>query len=485
MLGIVGTTFGIFWQVISVWYWVLLPFVFIPLFLKAWLWWHQERWEKNQNYVLLELVPPRESMLPLQAMEDVISSLSSIHTSLRGFKNIKKRWFEGKKQSYVTLEIVSIGDMPHMLIRCLENQVDIVETALYSQYPELEIVRVKDYVKQVPLTAPNSQWDLYGFDLTLKKPDPYPIKTHSLFIEKKPESIKEEKRIDPLTTLLEGISKLKEGEHLWVQIRIEPTDNSESGFVTRGKTLVNKLIHREEKSKVSSSGSAVSQVGGDFRDIASNLPTAMVMPPAFGEPTKDAKSSTFLPPEMKLTTREKFVVNAIEEKISKTVFKTNIRSLYIARRDVFQEGHRSLAEQFFLGFHVEDLNSFAKIKKTRTKVYFYHIFTKRFDFLKKKQFLRRYMLRATPFYPKEGGTFILNSEELATIFHIPIRVGSVGTFLPRTESRKSEPPAALFAHGDPVTLEAESVQNQAGSEAPQPDPTASRKSVPPSELPTV
>lgn len=480
-MDIVSTLLSGIWEIIATWYWIALPFLAVPIFLKAWLWWHQERWESKQNYVLLELVPPKESVLPLQAMENVLSSLYSIHTSLYGFKNLFKRWFEGTKPSYLSLEIVSIGDIPHMLIRCLEDHVEAVETALYSQYPELEIVRVKDYVKQVPLTAPNSQWDLYGMDLVLKKPSPIPIKTHSLFFEQKPESVKEEKRIDPITTLLEGISKLKEGENLWVQIRIEPASNSETGFVTEGKKLINKLIHRDEKSK--SSNSTLGRVAKDFGDVASNLPTAALQPPVFGKAADANKKDSFIPPEMKLTAREKFVVTAIEEKISKAAFKTNIRSLYIAHKDVFTKTHRSLAEQFFLEFQAEDLNGFAKIKKTRTKTYFYHIFQKRFDYLKKKQLFRRYILRATPFWPKEGGTFILNSEELATIFHIPLRVGKVGTFLPRTESRKGEPPSQLFTRGEPATLEAEE-QPESESQPPA-QPGESTKGQPPSELPTL
>ena len=38
----------------------------------------------------------------------------------------------------------------------------LIESNIYSQYPEVEIVQVEDYTKNVPVDIPNRDWDLFG-----------------------------------------------------------------------------------------------------------------------------------------------------------------------------------------------------------------------------------------------------------------------------------------------------------------------------------
>lgn len=393
------------------WYWVLPPLFLLLFFIKAVLWWRRELWEKKKKYVLMEIIPPEEIPQTFQAMEQIFSNIWGIHSSLTGFKNLGKKWGTGKKLPRFTLEIIGIGDVPHLLVRCFKEHKDTIKAAFYGQFPELEIVEVKDYTSFVPPNIPSKEWDLYGFDSMLINPDVYPIKTYNQFFELKPETIKQEKRIDPLSTLLEGMAELKPEEQIWVQINATPVTPQDNNYMKRGRALIDKLTHRKEE-----------------REKAE---------------AKERDEKGFIPPEMKLTSREREILSGVETKISKQAFEVNIRSIYLAKKNVFEKGRKSLAEQFFTGFNTQDLNGFKKWGKTKTRVYFFHIFGKRFSYLKKRQIFRRYLLRETPLFPKRDGLFVLNTEELATIFHLPLNVNIIGTYLPRVQAKKGEAPAEL------------------------------------------
>lgn len=395
----------LFGQIFLAWAWILFPLILFGLSIKIWLWWRQEKWETKQNYVLLEIIPPPENKKPFKSMELFFSNVWGIYSSLKLVKIINK-WIHGRKMYHLSLEITNIDEQIHMYIRARAEHRDTIEAAIYSQFPNSEIRAVRDYIEEIPFHTPNKKWNLYGFDLKLNKPDVYPIKTFSSFFEERSDPSKEEKRIDPIVVLFEGLKRLKPDEQIWLQIRIQPTTSRESNYLERGRRIINKLTFRDQK-----------------------------------PPTREEKKESFIPPEMKLTAREREIVKAIETKISKPVFKTNIRCLYFGRREIFQRGRRTLAEQYFNGFNTTDLNSAQKWSKTKTRIY--NFFVKRRLFFRKRNIFRRYILRETPLFPKnqEEKTFILNTEELATIFHFPVEAEHLGSFV--SADKKAEAPYNL------------------------------------------
>jgi len=40
-------------------------------------------------------------------------------------------------------------------------------------------------------------------------------------------------------------------------------------------------------------------------------------------------------------------------------------------------------------------------------------------YLRQRKLFRNYINRLGPFFPNDGGTFILNTEEIASLFHFP------------------------------------------------------------------
>jgi hypothetical protein len=400
------------------WWWAFLPFFVFPLFRSAWLLKRREEWEKKQKYKFLEIVVPNEVEKPLFSMEQVFSNIWPIYTNLDGRMNWKKKYWYGQRQDHLTIEIVGNGIAPRFFLRVHEDQVDTIEAAFFAQYPELEFRETDDsFMQEVSWNLPDHKWDMYGFDEVLERPDFYPIKTYNQFFEMKPDNVKEEKRMDPINTLIEGLRKLNPQERAWVQLRLEPIAENDGNYLRRGKALVNKLVHRKDIKGLS---------------IVSLL---------WGQRNSSREERELIPPEMKLTPGEREEVELVEDKIGKNSYKVNIRCILFGQKNIFKPSRKALLEEYFSSFSAPDLNIFKKFSKTKTKIQYF--FIKRRTFFRKRQIFSRYLLRETPLYPRKGGTYILNIEELATIFHPPISSAKSAVFLQRVSAKKGDSPDNL------------------------------------------
>ncbi|MCD5397238.1 MAG: hypothetical protein LRZ96_01485 [Candidatus Pacebacteria bacterium] len=416
--------FQIIWGVFRVWWWVILPFIVIRPFLFLWLWWRNEVWSKKQKSILLEIKLPKEVSKPIKAMETVFSGLWVIYDPC----NWKEKWIEGKYLLSFSLEIVSIDGQPHFFIRVPESSKALVESNIYAQYPEVEIAEVPDYTQAVPQDIPNKDWDLWGCSFQTLKEDIYPIKTYSKFFEENIQT-KEEKRIDPIAGLLEGMAKLKKGEQLWVQFLVKPITGKENSFLKRGKKKIQELARRPEKTKP--------------KRIIQEAAEILI----FKVKEEGEKEKSSIPSEMQLLSGEKEEILAIEEKMSKYFFEVSIRFIYLGKKDAFFKPHVKTPLAFFTQFSTQNFNGFKPLSKTVTKVDYF--FIKRRTYVLKKRLLRLYKSRLNPFSPvssKEGGkegVFVLNIEELASLFHFPSEEVAKAPFLERLESKKGEPPTGL------------------------------------------
>ncbi len=157
------------------------------------------------------------------------------------------------------------------------------------------------------------------------------------------------------------------------------------------------------------------------------------------------KEERLLPPEMLLTPGEKEAVKEVERKMSKSGFGTTIRIIYLGKKEVFFKPHIGLPISFLLTFNTGNLNRFGTFNPTSTKVksVWLWFLDKRRAFLRQRRAFRNYKTRVNPMFPKNGGISILNSEELATIFHFPSRAMASAPLVPRIESRKGEAPPGL------------------------------------------
>jgi hypothetical protein len=412
----------IVWQIFKSWWWLPLPFILWRLFIFHYLFWRQNVWSKTQKHVLLEVRIPKEILKPIRSMEHVFAGLHSLHDVVVP----REKWLEGQYQLSLALEIVSIGGDTHFYIRTPVSFRKVLESNVYSQYPEVEITEVEDYVKKVPQDMPNKNWDLFGFDMIATKENPYPIKTYVKF-ETEREAL-EEKRIDPLAGLLEGMASLKPGEQLWLQIVAKPI-RDEVPWVARGREIVNELIKR------------VTKEPGRPSLIQEALDVLIT-----GGPSEEkAKEREVYPPEMKLTPGEREIVQGIEEKITKFGFSCTVRFIYLGERGVFFKPLARIPFSFFKEISYENLGGLKpwKVTATKVKTFFPWVFDKRREYLRKRKLFRHYVKRYPPLFPKSGGTFVLNTEELATLYHFPGKPSAPAPTLPRIEAKKGEAPHGL------------------------------------------
>lgn len=434
--------------VIKLWWWAILPFVLVRPFLFLWRWWRSEMWYAQQRFIMLEVKMPKEILKPIKAMEQVFASLWG---NVYDPPDWWEKWVEGKNLLSLSFEIVSIDGNPHFFIRVPAKSRNAIESALYAQYSDLEILEADDYTKYVPLDIPNKEWEMWGCDYALTKEDVYPIRTYAEFFEESPQVAKEEKRIDPLSTLLEGIIKLGPGEQLWVQITAVPITNAENDYISRGKVLVDKLVKRPKKTKPKSLiREAAERGGGEFAEIFRGAAQVLVTGQPPTHPEAEGKTRAELPlwPEMMLSPGERDIVQGVEAKIGKYAFECNIRFIYLARREHYDGAVKTIPFGFFQQFSTANLNAPKPWAETITKIHkqwflpLNLIHTRRL-YIRKRQLFKKYIRRVTPLFPRAGGTFVLNIEELATIFHFPGRTVAPASLVTRIEAKKGAAPPGL------------------------------------------
>lgn len=422
---------------LRVWWWIFLPLMLQIQLKTVYLWWiNWDFYIPARKWVLLELVPPKEVLIPFKAMEDVLSSVWPI----ADYANFRERWCEGELSNgpeWISWEIASIEGKIHFYLRVGQHHRHSLESALYGHYPDIEIHEVTDYVKLVPPTVPNEEWDAYGEDWELLKDNAYPIKTYEKFFEPQGERISaEEKRMDPIISLLEAMSKLGPGEHYWVQFTSIPIfDKDDPEYRPGGVKIINKIAKRAEKKETT--------LWDDIMYVARQI---LLGPDKEGESyswpqvEEDEETGEL---RVSLTPGEREIITEVENKIKKPAWRTNIRGLYVAKRDSWVSSHRVITRTYMGHFGTNDMNSFGFVTGSRPKIHF--LMRKRRAFLRARKMFRMAVLRFPPFYPdRYQSCSIFSSEELATMYHFPLRTtGMLAPTLDKVESRKAGPPANL------------------------------------------
>ena len=147
--------------------------------------------------------------------------------------------------------------------------------------------------------------------------------------------------------------------------------------------------------------------------------------------------------EMLLSPGEREVLTEVENKLKKPVFRTYIRGVYVAKRENWNPSHKILTRTYFTHFQTNNLNFLRFTTVTRPKTHY--IFRKRIPFLRSRRMFRNYIARFAPLFPdRKKEAPILNTEELATIYHFPFKVtGLVSPTMSRVQSKKGGPPPNL------------------------------------------
>ncbi len=405
-------------------WWIIAPVVLWFLFKITWINYVQERFIRKMNWDLLEIKVPKEVEKRPKTMEEVLSGLySNFETAIDTVYDV---YLDGIVEAWFSLEIVSFEGDIHYYIRTPDFLTELIESQIYSQHPEAEVTKVEDYVQNIPNDIPSKDYDLWGTEMILAKEDAYPLRVYKDF-----EDTAIGEFVDPMSNIVEGAAELGKGEQLWIQILIRPSDNK---WQKEGRALVMKLIGREEKKK--SSGFL-----GFFRDEILDLARNVIqgvfyVPPPMEEAGATANDDEYKSLMLHLSPGEKDTVTAIDDSIKKLGYYTKIRWLYVAKSDVFNKIRgNGIAFTYWTQFGSLNLNNFMPDAFTKTSAYYY--LTKLRKAVRKRRVLRKYKKREF----REKG-FVLNVEELATIFHFPT-MEVKAPIAPRVEAKKVKPPAGL------------------------------------------
>ncbi|MBI2644519.1 MAG: hypothetical protein HYW95_03375 [Candidatus Wildermuthbacteria bacterium] len=420
-------------QAIVKWWWLWLPFVLYKPFVTMWIWWRREIWLSKQRFVILDVRVPADVEKSYMAMENVFTG---IWQALHDPPDIPEKWLDGKFQLPIAVEIVSIAGEIHFYFAMLQGVRKGVESAIYSQFPSAEFSEAEDYSRKIPFDIPNREWNLWGTNYRFQKSDVYPIKTFMKFFEPRPDA-KEETKVDPMGLLLEGLSRLGEGEQLWIQYLLSPiTPEDDYDYVALGRKEIDRIVEERAKPKAAA-GPRLPWFLTLFRDTIIQIVTGQ--PPAEEEQKKEER----VPAAFEFTPGVREMTSAIEQKIGKYAFRSSVRFIYLAKIDNYFSPAKGFAMSYFTQFSTQTLNKLRPFKATLTKVntITMRFLDKRRTYLVKRRLLRKYLRREPP--EGSAGHVLLNTEEMATLFHFPGRLTATTAPLARVETKRGGAPPEL------------------------------------------
>ncbi len=408
------------------------------------------------EYSLLEVkIPDALEKTPL-GIEQFFAGLHGTAKGVTAFEREVKGYLE---TSY-SLEVVSIGGKIHFYIRCERQYRTTVEALIYAQFPTVEIQEVEDYTQNAPQNLPNNKYDLVGAELILEKPDPYPIKTYQQFeMQAGKES---EYLVDPFAGVMEALSSIGEGEQIWLHYIIGLPMFGD--WRKEGQALIDSFMGRQAPPKAPGLIKTFIREIFAFYPYIRNRLIHLIKGGEYQEPSEpslEEKQQSMDLGLWRLSPGEREVVLAVEKNIAKLGFYTVIRFVYFAPKEIFQASKASALAGAFLQFNDKNLNGFKSNPKLGYKVrtpdlWRYRIVNyalawkhkeipwtiQKLRELRMKEIYKNCLTRAFGRPQRGHKGFIFNTEELATVFHFPMK--SVLTpELPKVEAKRGGPPARL------------------------------------------
>lgn len=360
------------------WY-VWIPIVLILLFAA----WRNSRVaaplaEHESSLLVLEI--PKANDKSELAAEQLFAAL---HGILRDKAELK---LSRGVQEHLSFEIASVNGQIRFYVWVPKDLQSFVEGQIYSQYPTVQIHAAdEDYVSHERRHSV-----VHTSEITVTGPEFLPIKTFQSF------------EVDPLAGITGTLAKLEStGEELWIQVLVRPIADE---------------WHRGSERWIESLkggnpfGLLVGGSGGiNFRWIGTFF-EALWKPPEEGEAGKPHE----------LSERDKTRISEVEKKATKLGYQVKIRLAYLGESESSAKQRMQALVGTFKQFNSTNLNGFkvtnASFKNEDLNAYKTRLFT-------------------------DNG-FILNIEELASVFHLPHTNVETPNIV-WASSKTAEPPAKL------------------------------------------
>lgn len=401
---------------------IWLPVALVTALWPMWIHYIQEKFIVSQNMILLEVRIPRDIMKSPRAMEAVFDGL---HFG-GGEGTFINRNIEGKVRPWWSFELASIEGQVHFYIWTRAGLRDVVEAQIYAQYPTVEIYEVEDYASKFHFDP--EQYSLWACDFKLAKKDVYPIKTYIDYeLDKDP---KEELKMDPIANIFESLSAVGPGEQMWLQII----------FRQNARDFQPKVLARNDKGEPEKFALFAKEKESRWKFEAKEEIEAIRKK---ATPTRKDKEGNEVPGFPNPTPGQIEQIKAIEKSIGKNGFDVGIRAIYVAKKDAFKGNRINMLLTIFKHVGSGNLNSFAPTGwNAAFKGYPWEDIFGRKAAAARAGALEAYKLRAWFYLHESTHSYVLTSEELATLYHFPSRtVQAPG--LARIPATKAEAPYNL------------------------------------------
>ena len=351
-------------------------------------------WRNNQKATHIQAVDPVLLVLEIPRTNDkqelaAEQLFASLHGILRDRIELKQ---SGGVQEHVSFEMASINKMIRFYVWAPRHLRNFVEGQIYAQYPTVQIHEAEeDYTRRhITHSVVNTA------ELTLVDNEVLPIKTFTNF------------EVDPLAGITATLAKLEDDdEELWIQVITRPIADDWHQRSSR-------YVEQVKKGSVVGISS-----GGAMGYIGQMLALLWKPPETTGGATREVSE------------REKTRISEIEKKSVKLGYQVKIRVAYLGHSQPIARQRIQGLVGTFKQFNSTNLNGF-RVSKSSFK----------------REDIAAYGAR----YFTDNG-FILNIEELASVFHLPHTNVETPNIV-WASIKTAEPPAKLpVLTGDDITDE--------------------------------
>lgn len=328
-----------------------------------------------------------EMLSQAQAMYNIISS-----TATRGFKS------KIYGQRHISFEIVARDGLIFYYAVVPTVLLDVVKQAVAAAYPTARLQEVSEHNVFSKIGKMSST---IGGEFTLKKHASLPILTYA------------ESKRDASRALLNALSSAGREDGVGIQFLIRPAPE---GWTNESQRRIEKI--KKDRAAGKKAGGGFGALG-TMRDVME----APWKPPA----AKDDKKADDQGVDKQLTASEQQEIDAIQEKTRYPGFETMVRVVVSSNTAARSQALMQNIVSAFSLFESPSLNGFK------------YAITKDVDSL-----VTAYIFR---FFPQNLTTTILNSVELATIFHLPDQKSIPTSQVQRQMSKQVDGPTQLMDDG--------------------------------------
>ncbi|KKP86108.1 hypothetical protein A2011_03630 [candidate division CPR3 bacterium GWE2_35_7] len=342
-----------------------------------------------EDGVLLAIEVPRFNEKGALAAEQMFASLHGLLKYTPGI------------QEHISFEITSSAKGIKFYVFLPSYFHKFVESQIYAQYPSAEIKVIEDY-SQMDV----SSYQFVGSDITMSREYFFPIKTFRDF------------EVDPLAAITGAFEKLEDPNgQVWFQILIRPIPDD---WQDPGHAYVS-AVREGNFDEKSALGKFVETFTKEIGYIITGIIGYLFRPDAeIGGDSATAAAKQ----QVRLSAGQDIALKAIENKLTKLGFEAAVRVITFAEDEEKSQKQLSSEIASLKQFSTANLNSFERSPIVTPN----------------QILLQRYRER---YFPTErDSSFVLNIEELASVFHLPSE--SVETpNIAWVDAKRGEPPLTL------------------------------------------